>query len=90
MTTLTEIVNSFNADEITLNNWEPVLKVRKKPIIVHAIQLHFPEGFSVTTKEGVYLRGKPGDYLIFGVEGEKYPCDKQIFEKTHDIVTEDE
>lgn len=81
-----ETTKPFNADGITLDNFEPVLRVRKKPVIVHAIQLNFPEGFSVTTKEGVFLKGKPGDYLMFGVEGEKYPCDKQIFEKTYDVV----
>ena len=83
-----DLTKPFNADEITLFNWEPILKVRKKPVIVHAIQLNFPEGFSVTTLEGVHLKGKPGDYLMFGVKGEKYPCDKQIFEETYDVVDE--
>ena len=80
------MMNPFDADNITLNNFEPILKVRKKPIIIHAIQINFPEGFQVTTKEGV-MQGKPGDYLIFGIKGEKYPCDKEIFEESYDIVT---
>lgn len=82
------MVKPFNADGITTYNWSPMLKVRKKPIIVHATQLHFSEGFEVTTKEGK-LKGNPGDYLMIGVEGEKYPIDKDIFEKTYDIIKED-
>ena len=77
----------FNADEITTGNWEPMYEVRKKPIIVHATQLNLPEGFVVTTKEGK-LKGKSGDYLMIGVEGEKYPIDKSIFERTYDVVGE--
>ena len=77
----------FNADDITIDNWNPMLKVKKKPIIVHATQLHFPEGFEVTTKEGK-IRGKPDDYLMIGIEGEKYPIDKEIFEKTYDIINQ--
>ena len=80
----------FNADDITLDNWEKILRVRKKPIVVHAIQINFPEGFEVTTKEGK-LQGKQGDYLMIGVEGEKYPIDKAIFAKTYDVLeTKDE
>ena len=75
----------FNADPITKDNWDPMLRVRKKPVIVHATQLNFPEGFEVTTKEGK-LRGKPGDYLLIGVKGEKYPVDREIFEETYDVV----
>ena len=76
---------SFDANEITLTNWEPMLKVRKKPIVVHATQLNLLEGFHITTKEGV-MEGKPGDYLMIGVDGEKYPIDKSIFERTYDIL----
>ena len=75
----------FNADNITLNNFEGIVKCRKRPFIVHALQLNFPEGFEVTTMEGK-VKGKPGDYLMFGVNGEKYPCDKDIFETTYDVI----
>ncbi len=78
----------FKADDITLNNFGGIKKCRKKPIVVHCLQINFPEGFEVTTKEGK-LRGKQGDYLMFGIQGEKYPCDKKIFEKTYDIVEEE-
>jgi hypothetical protein len=34
------------------------------------------------------MRGKAGDYLIIGVHGEMYPCDKTIFEETYEIKEE--
>jgi len=75
----------FDATKITLNNWSPIFSCKKKPLVVHATQLNFPEGFKVTTLEGEMV-GKPGDYLMFGVDGERYPCDKDIFEKTYDVI----
>ena len=77
----------FKADDITLDNFEGIFSCRKKPITVHALQINFPEGFWVSSKEGAHL-GKPGDYLMFGIEGEKYICDKDIFEKSYDKVSE--
>ena len=75
----------FNADKITLDNFEGVFKCRKKPIVIHALQINFPEGFIVTTPSGK-VKGEPGDYLMFGPSGEKYPCKKDIFEKTYTKV----
>ena len=72
----------FNADDITLGNCEEMCAYRKCPVVIHAAQLHFAEGFQVTTMEGV-MRGKPGDYLVIGIAGEKYPCDKEIFEASY-------
>ena len=56
----------------------------KKPIPVKCIQINEP--FSVETMEGV-LEGKPGDYLMMGVRGELYPCDKEIFAETYELVS---
>jgi len=77
----------FNADKITLGNFQGYIKCRKKPIVVTALQMNFTEGFDVTTMEGK-VHGKQGDYLMFGVGGEKYPCAKEIFEKSYDIINE--
>ncbi len=52
----------------------------KKPIPVRAVQIH--EKFSIQTLEGV-MNGKSEDYLIEGIDGEVYPCDRTIFEKTY-------
>jgi hypothetical protein len=59
----------------------------KKPIPVKAIQINEP--FRVKSLEGDYARGKPGDYLMVGVEGECYICDQDIFNKSYDKVKEE-
>ena len=56
----------------------------KRPIVVHAKQI--TEDFRVDTLEGNYKQGKAGDYLMRGIEGELYICDKAIFDKTYDWV----
>ena len=55
--------------------------VKKKPIVVHAKQI--TESFTVETLEGT-MKGKAGDYLMQGVNGELYVCDKEIFEKSYE------
>jgi hypothetical protein len=58
----------------------------KRPIIVHALKID--EEFRVNTLEGNYKQGKPGDYLMRGIDGELYICDGSIFERTYDFVQE--
>ena len=41
--------------------------------------------FQIRTLEGV-MEVKDGDWVITGVAGEKYPCRKDIFERTYDRV----
>lgn len=55
----------------------------KKPIPVKCYQMN--EAFEVETMEGT-LKGKAGDYLMIGVRGEMYPCDKEIFHETYEII----
>jgi hypothetical protein len=57
---------------------------RKRPIIIQCKQLK--EQFRVYTLEGDYKLGKEGDYLMRGIDGELYICDKDIFERTYDIL----
>ena len=45
-------------------------------------------GILIKTLEGTML-GKPGDWIICGVNGEFYPCDPDVFDKTYEPV-EDE
>ena len=40
------------------------------------------EAFEVETLEGT-MKGQKGDYLAEGVDGERWPVKKSIFEKTH-------
>ena len=58
-------------------------KAVKRPIPIRCVQIE--EAFEVETMEGV-LRGKPGDWLMVGVEGELYPCDSEIFARTYDLI----
>ncbi len=60
----------------------PFKKAIKKPIAIKCVQIHEP--FEVETMEGI-MKGKAGDWLMVGVDGEKYACDNAIFEKTYDL-----
>ncbi|HUW14494.1 MAG TPA: hypothetical protein VM537_32535 [Anaerolineae bacterium] len=62
-------------------------RYRKRPIVVQAAQVS--EAMWIRTLEGVML-GKPGDWLIIGVAGERYPCKPDIFEETYELVEDDE
>ena len=71
----------------TFDTFEEVQGMRpciKRPIIVHAKKFDFE--FRVNTLEGNYKQGKPGDYLMKGIDGELYICDGPIFERTYDFV----
>lgn len=75
------------------------MKFRKKPVTVEAEQFWpdkkpWPTGvvsevssagisFRIHTLEGVMIV-RPGDWIITGVNGERYPCKPDIFEKTYD------
>jgi PGDYG protein len=61
-----------------------MLPCMKKPIVVHAKQINEP--FRVKSLEGDYKQGKPGDYLMRGIDGELYICDRAIFERSYDFV----
>jgi hypothetical protein len=68
----------------TFEQVEGMYGCKKKPIVVHAKQID--EEFRVNTLEGNYKQGKPGDYLMRGIDGELYICDGPIFVKTYDWV----
>ncbi len=59
-------------------------KWRKRPVVVTAQRMR--EGFTVETMEGT-MTGKPGDWLITGINGEQYPCDDEIFRKTYEAAS---
>jgi hypothetical protein len=60
-------------------------KYRKKPVVVEAYQTD--KEIIIHTLEGD-MTASVGDYIITGVNGEKYPCKPDIFEKTYDEITE--
>lgn len=59
------------------------MKYRKKPVLVEAYQTKDP--IDIETLEGT-KHASPGDYIITGVNGEKYPCKPDIFEKTYEPI----
>ena len=61
-------------------------KYRKKPVIVEAYQTD--EEIIIHTLEGD-MRANPGDYIITGIRGEEYPCKKEIFEASYELVDEE-
>jgi hypothetical protein len=65
----------------TIDAMKPCMK---RPIVVHAVQVN--EEFRVNSLEGDYAQGKAGDYLMRGINGELYICDREVFEKTYDFV----
>jgi hypothetical protein len=73
----------------TFDTFEEVVGMKhcmKRPIVVHAKKMEVE--FRVNTLEGNYKQGKPGDYLMRGIDGELYICDGPIFEKTYDFLNE--
>ena len=59
------------------------MKFRKKPVVVDAYQTD--REMNIETLEGV-MHAEPGDWIITGVNGERYPCKSDIFEKTYEPV----
>ncbi len=43
----------------------------------------------IQTLEGTFVCS-PGDWIITGVKGEKYPCKPDIFSVTYELVSEEE
>ncbi len=70
---------------ITQNSKMPegAIEVIKKQIPIEAIQINEP--FEVETIEGL-MKGKQGDFLMRGVNGEYYVCDKNIFNQTYESI----
>lgn len=74
-------------------------KYRKKPVVIEAEQFrygeHIPFGVYfndednavIDTLEGT-MSVEDGAYVITGVKGERYPCRRDIFEETYDLVEE--
>lgn len=59
---------------------------RKRPIIVRAMQCC--ERREIETLEGTMV-AEPGDWIITGINGERYPCKPDIFAATYEWVEPD-
>jgi hypothetical protein len=79
-------------------------KYRKKPVVIEAeiYRYGLEDGFEIDHPEEQRLADKipyiqtlegkmrisPGDYIITGIQGERYPCKPDIFEATYEKVPE--
>lgn len=64
-------------------SYKNINKFRKKPVVVEAYRTEKKE--IIHTLEGDMI-ASPGDWIITGVNGEKYPCKPDIFEKTYEKI----
>ena len=55
----------------------------KNPLPIRAMPID--QTFWVKSLEGDH-QGKEGDYLVEGIRGELYICDKDIFEESYQLV----
>ena len=55
-----------------------MVKVRKVPVVVDAVRTDIE--MYIDTLEGV-MKASPGDWIITGVNGEKYPGEARYFSK---------
>lgn len=60
-----------------------MVKVRKAPVVVEAEKTSTVQ--YIETLEGV-MKASAGDWIITGVDGERYPVKPDIFEKTYEIL----
>jgi hypothetical protein len=60
-------------------------KFRKKPVVIEAEQT--PTRREIHTLEGVMV-ANPGDWIITGIKGERYPCKPEIFAATYEPADE--
>ena len=61
-------------------------KYRKRPVVIDAYQTD--KELDIETLEGT-MHANAGDWIITGVNGEKYPCKPDIFEKTYEPVSDE-
>jgi hypothetical protein len=58
-------------------------RYRKKPVIIEAEQTSTQQ--MIDTLEGVMV-ASPGDWIVTGLKGERYPVKPDIFEMTYETV----
>jgi len=58
---------------------------RKRAIVVKAYRHEGPDPLFIDTLEG-RMRAEPGDWIITGTKGEKYPCKPDVFDAVYELV----
>ncbi len=74
-------MKEFKANQIPDLEYKEAIK---KPLRVKCVQIQEP--FTIETLEGT-LKGKSGDWLMVGIEGEMWAIDNAIFKKTYDLCS---
>lgn len=61
--------------------------VSDSKIIIYNFGKYYPEDAycEIKTLKGV-MTAKTGDYIIKGVEGDIYPCKREVFEKKYEVI----
>lgn len=59
------------------------MKARKKPVIV---EFEFAKTDGEVEAIGGKVKYKKGDAIITGTKGEKYPCRRDIFDETYEVI----
>ena len=82
----------IEALQLHMSNMEPLIEqMRRDGYEVESFSqppMRAITGIKIKTLEGV-MQANFGDWIIKGVQGEYYPCKPDIFEKTYDLVGED-
>jgi hypothetical protein len=61
------------------------MKYRKKPIVVDADENITNEDIVLDTGHGMAV-ARPGDFIITDIEGVRYPCKREVFLATYELV----
>ena len=57
---------------------------RRISLPIHSKQID--EAFKVNDVAGNCIEGNPGDYLMESIDGKKYICDQEIYNKTYEDI----
>ena len=82
----------IDAVQLHMSNMEPLIEqMRRDGYEVESFSrppMRAISGLKIKTLEGI-MQANFGDYIIKGVQGEYYPCKPDIFQKTYDLVSEE-
>ena len=77
------VIEDFELGKDEFPNWF-MYKISSKEVI-----LKEPWGCTIYTLEGL-MSANNGDMIIKGIKGEIYPCKKDIFDDSYDVVEDNE
>lgn len=86
-------IRTWTGEESKAKGWEgQVVRYFRRPdvdgerLCQHCNQIMHVHGW-IDTKEGGHIVC-PGDFIVTGIAGERYPCKADIFAQTYDLVEE--